>query len=64
MQLADLEEERGSQEGALKQREREVVKLQKECASQRKTIKETGQALRSAETTAEHARYDILSVLL
>ena len=51
-----MEEERGVQEGALKQREREVAKLQKECATQRKAAKDMCQALRSAEMTAEHAR--------
>ncbi len=46
----------GEQTAALKQKEREVGKLQKECAAQRQAVKEMGNALKSAESTAQHAR--------
>jgi len=46
----------GEQGSLLKQREREVSKLQKESTTQRQAVKEMSHALKSAESTAEHAR--------
>lgn len=57
VQVADLEEGMGEQSRVLKQKERELAKLQRECAYQRQAAKEMSHALKSAESTAEHARF-------
>lgn len=62
-QVAEMEEGMGEQAAALKQKEREVGKLQKECAAQRQAVKEIGNALKSAESTAQHARSAFVHVL-